>query len=92
MLNVSCARQAAKQFKTGSCAGSDIGAVLASIADELEDFGKGQQEDGEGGAAEPRRQRRLSQRGCDALSPPVTPRRTSSRSLMRSLGSLARGY
>ncbi len=64
--------------------------MLASIADELEDFGKGQQGDG-GGTAEPRRQRRVSQRGGDALSPPVTPRRTSSRSLMRSLGSLARG-
>ena len=67
-----------------------MGAVLASIADELEDFGKGQPEDG-CGAADSRRQRRASQRGGDGMTPPVTPRRNSSRSLMRSLGSLARG-
>ena len=73
------------------CAGTDIGSALASIADELEGFAKDRQEDG-GGAADSRRQRRASQRGGDGLTPPVTPRRNSSRSLMRSLGSLARGY
>lgn len=67
-----------------------MGAALSSIADELEGHGKGQQQDA-GGTADPRHQRCASHGGGDGPTPPVSPLRTSSRSLMRSLGSLARG-
>ena len=56
---------------------------------ELEGFGKPQQD---GGLTDVRRQRPVSQGGSfEGPTPPVSPSRASSRSLKRSLGSLARG-